>query len=247
MRDSSITAALYVISLVLVARMLLQQTSKLLDSGETRVSRKCCFATTYNSTNILNLLVLGHSYSNFPVRFPFFLLHSDSIKSEDLKLLKKYFTLYMVKKYSRFEEEQYWSIKSHNPVIAVTNFGFFEGDPSKLCKEAPFAAVSKRGAVHLFDTSLMVINPATKPNFKYHESFENSLHSFHNDWRLLNPSNAVTEYPETQLEWWFSFGKPVFIIYTKDTFINVSSNLPTSNTSISRILRSHFYFTMSIK
>ncbi|OHT08635.1 hypothetical protein TRFO_22710 [Tritrichomonas foetus] len=197
----------------------------------------CCIATILNSKTIKQGIALGYSLNaTNGFRPKSFAILTSSIPESDLSIVKQYFNVIDVTSdLSNHKYEQYffWShLKECSPVVAVTPSGVFNKPPTKLCTAKPFSAVSKKGDVVFFDTSLMVLDPNMPPPDPKNTDFKFSKFITRNiEWNPLSTDLSVEDYSNEYIDFWLKYSSPTFIHFDDDTFKKAASGNEKSHGS----------------
>ena len=185
----------------------------------------CCIATLFGQNDIKKLLVLGYSLHEFNPNPPkMYALSKHNISDENRELIQKYFhivDIYNMTNAPKFHQILFWELEDCSPVVAVDVNGLFASNVNELCNAAPFSAVAKNGDPFLFDSSLMVLDPLNPPDFDdtiNNQQWKNYINKLYPNWKPLKSNLCVNDKQESFLEFWMSFGSPVYIHYSDKTF-----------------------------
>ena len=198
----------------------------------------CCIATILDESSIKQAITLGYSINSTGGFIPKMYAILDSNISEiELNTLKKYFNIIYSSNDTqslKFKELLLWRyFQKCSPLVYVTPNGVFNKDPSKICSAKPFSAVSKKGDIVYFDTSLMVIDPQNKVtgNENNEQHFKKFINKVFSEWNPLSTDLSVEDYNNEYIDFWLKYSQPTFIHFDESVYKSALKNEKESSGS----------------
>ena len=197
----------------------------IIQSTYSKENPKCCIATLFGKNDIKQLLVLGYSLHQFNSNPPkMYALSKHNISDDNRKLIQKYFEIVDVFNMTnppKFHQTLFWELDDCSPVVAVDVNGFFASNVNGLCNAKPFSSIARNGDPFLFDSSIMVLDPLLPPDFDESISenqWKNYINRIITKWNPLKSNLCVNDKNENFLDFWMTFGQPVYIHFSEKTF-----------------------------
>lgn len=206
------------------------QAPKLNNYENIELNKECCLVTIFDSTTVKQTLTLGFSlyYSGGDIPKTYAIMTS-KIKQKEFESLNRYFTVIDAINTTdyRWKEELNWMFFDDcSPVVAVSNNGVFTQPLNRICNAKPFSAVSHKGDVVYFDTSLMVLDPLQilEKDKKKYKNFDQFINQYFPKWNPLPTDLSVDDFENEYIDFWLKYNHPNYIHFTKEIFDDALNN-----------------------